>query len=283
MKLSGRDIAEKLYGELKERVEKLKKKNITPHLVVILVGENPASVAYVRQKQKNGEELGAKVTVLNYKTNVTTEALIEKVKLLNSDPYVHGILIQRPLPEQIDVDKLEMTTDPQKDIDGFHPESPYILPLPLAVRKILEEVYESDTKKKTGFKEWLQKQNIALLGKGPTGGGPIITYFKTFNITPNLIDSKTKDPDKLLKQADIIISAVGRKNMIKAENLKKGVILISVGINRDENNKLHGDYDEEAVANIASYYTPTPGGVGPVNVAMLWENLLTATERQTEK
>src|SRR5258706_1832339 len=104
MKLSGKDIAEKLYGELTERVEKLKKQNIVPHLVVILVGEHPASVAYVTLKQKKGEEIGAKVTVLNYKTSVTTEELEEKVKLLNIDPYVHGILIQRPLPDQIDVD-----------------------------------------------------------------------------------------------------------------------------------------------------------------------------------
>jgi len=128
MRLSGKDISQKLYADLKKRVEKLQKKKIIPHLVVILVGENPASVAYVRQKQKNGEGIGAKVTVLNYKTDVTTEELEEKVKLLNEDPFVNGILIQRPLPEQIDVAKLEAITDPQKDIDGFHPDSPYTLP-----------------------------------------------------------------------------------------------------------------------------------------------------------
>ncbi len=286
MKLSGKDIAEKLYGELTERVEKLKKQNIVPHLVVILVGEHPASVAYVTLKQKKGEEIGAKVTVLNYKTSVTTEELEEKVKLLNIDPYVHGILIQRPLPDQIDVDKLEMTTDPQKDIDGFHPDSPYTLPLPLAVGKILEEICELQTTKRgvtDSFNQWLQKQNIVLLGKGPTGGGPIIKYLEKLSVTPHLIDSKTKEPEKLMKQADIVISAVGRENMVKAETLKKGVILISVGINRGENNKLHGDYNEKKIQDIASYYTPTPGGVGPVNVAMLMENLLTATERQTAK
>ena len=284
MRLSGKKISEKLYGALKKRVEKLNKNNIIPHLVVILVGENPASVAYVRQKVKNGEEIGAKVTVLNYKTDVTTEELEEKVKLLNIDPFVHGILIQRPLPEQIDIEKLEKITDPQKDIDGFHPDSSYTLPLPLAVVKILEEVYELQTKRSaSGFKAWLKKKNIALLGKGPTGGGPIISYLKTLDVIPYLIDSKTKNPDSILKKADIVISAVGRENTIKAKNLKKGVILISVGINRNAQNKLHGDYDEETIQDIASYYTPTPGGVGPVNVAMLWENLLTATERQTSK
>lgn len=284
MRLSGKEISQKLYANLQKRVAKLQKKKITPHLVVILVGENPASVAYVKQKQKNGEEIGAKVTVLNYKTDVTTEELEEKVKLLNIDPYVHGILIQRPLPEQIAVDKLEMLTDPQKDIDGFHPKSPYTLPLPLAVVKILEEVYVLETKQKpAGFKKWLQTQHIALLGKGPTGGGPIIEHLKTLHVTPQLIDSKTKNPEGILKKADVVISAVGREQTIKPEQLKKGVILISVGINRNKENKLHGDYAETAIENIASYYTPTPGGVGPVNVAMLWENLLTATEKQTRK
>jgi methylenetetrahydrofolate dehydrogenase (NADP+)/methenyltetrahydrofolate cyclohydrolase len=282
MRLSGKDISQKLYDDLKKRVAKLQKKNITPHLVVLLVGENPASVAYVKQKQKNGEELGAKVTVLNYKTDVTTVELEEKVKLLNIDPFVHGILIQRPLPDQVDEKKLELITDPQKDIDGFHPDSPYTLPLPLAVVKILEEVFVLQTKQKpSGFNSWLKKQNIALLGKGPTGGGPIITYLKTLTVMPHLIDSKTRHPEEVLKKADIVISAVGRENTLKPEQLKPGVVLISVGINRNKENKLHGDYDEEAIRDIASYYTPTPGGVGPVNVAMLWENLLTATEKQT--
>jgi len=282
MRLSGREIADKLYGELKERVEKLKKRNIVPHLVVILVGEHPASVAYVTQKQKKGEDIGAKVTVLRYETSVTTEELEEKVKLLNDDPFVHGILIQRPLPDHVDVDRLEMLTDPQKDIDGFHPDSPYTLPLPLAVVKILEEVYKlKTTQKPSGFRYWLQKQNIVLIGKGPTGGGPIIEHLKSLTIIPHLIDSKTENPQKITKQADILISAVGRKETVIPEMIKKDVILISVGINRDENNKLHGDYDEEQIKDIASYYTPTPGGVGPVNVAMLMENLLSATEKQT--
>lgn len=284
MRLSGRDIAEKLYGDLTKRVEKLKKRNITPHLVVFLVGENPASVAYVNQKQKKGEDIGAKVTVLRYTTAITNEELVEKIKLLNADPFVHGILIQRPLPDQIDVNGLELLTDPEKDIDGFHPKSPYTLPLPLAVTKIIEEVYALQTKHKpAGIKKWLQSQNIVLLGKGPTGGGPIIEHFKTLNVTPHLIDSKTKNPKAIMKKADIIISAVGRRDTIKPEMIKKGVVLISVGINRGTNNKLHGDYEEEAIQDIASYYTPTPGGVGPVNVAMLMENLLTATEKQTAK
>ena len=282
MKLDGTDIARRLYGELQRRVDKLKQKNITPHLVVILVGDHPASVAYVSLKQKKGEEIGAKVTILNYETDVTTDELAEKIELLNDDPFVHGILVQRPLPDQIDITQLEMTTDPEKDVDGFHPNSPFTLPLPLAVVRMLEEVHSSQEKTKQSFKQWLQTQKIVLLGKGPTGGGPIIAYLKKLDVTPELVDSKTTSPEKILKQADIIISAVGRQNTIKPNDLKKGVVLISVGINRGENKKLHGDYEVEEIKDISSYYTPTPGGVGPVNVAVLMENLLTATERQTK-
>lgn len=322
MRIDGHEIAETMYGDLRKRVAKLQKKGITPHLVVFLVGENPASVAYVTLKQKRAEEIGAKVTVLTFYTSVTTEELAEKVQLLNEDPYVHAILIQRPLPEQIDVHKLELLTNPQKDIDGFHPDSPYTLPLPLAVGKIIEEVYEMElsssrsgvaaveghptahsrgaastdgketadrTPSKTSSKvwddperkKWITSQNIVLIGKGPTGGGPILEYFKTLGITPTLIDSKTKNPSEVMKKADIIVSAVGRENVVTAKDIKKGVVLISVGILRGENKKLRGDYDADAIKDIASYYTPTPGGVGPVNVAKLMENLLTATEKQT--
>ncbi len=308
MQLDGHEIAKKIYDDLLQRVGELQKKKIMPHLVVILVGKNPASIAYVTLKQKKGDEIGAKVTILRYDTTITTQELEEKVKLLNEDPYVHGILIQRPLPDHIDEKKLELITDPEKDIDGFHPKSPYTLPLPLAVGKILEEVFISTTAQgvarvgdphrapaanartsdggnprqdPVSFSEWLQSKNIILLGKGPTGGGPILEHFKTRNITPTLIDSKTKNPEKVMKQADIIISAVGRDKIIKPENIKKDTILISVGIFRNEDNKLSGDYDVEAIKDIASHYTPTPGGVGPVNVAMLFDNLLTATEKQT--
>jgi len=145
VRLSGREIAEKIYQRLQSRVEELKKKNIIPHLVVFLIGDNPASVAYVKQKQKKGEEIGCKVTVLNLNESITTEELEKKVKLLNDDPFVHGILIQRPVPKHIDIDKLEMLTNPEKDIDGFHPDSPYTLPLPLAVLKVLEEVHEQES------------------------------------------------------------------------------------------------------------------------------------------
>lgn len=312
MRLNGTEIATKLYEKLQTRVDNLKKKKITPHLVVFLVGENPASVAYVTLKQKKGEEIGAKVTILRYDTSVTTKELAEKVTLLNDDPYVHGILIQRPLPDQIDVDQLELLTNPEKDIDGFHPDSPYILPLPLAVVKILEEVFETETKDgvasteglptarnevstegkgkekrqdpighNPNFLNWLRAKNVVVIGKGPTGGGPVLEYLISLKVIPHIIDSKTINPDALKQAADVIISCVGRENVVKHDQIKKGAILISVGLFRNKENKLSGDYNTAEIEDKASYYTPTPGGVGPVNVAMLMENLITATERQT--
>lgn len=299
MRIDGKEIAEKIYKDLENRVGDLKKKNIIPHLVVILVGENPASVAYVTLKQKKGEAIGAQITILRYNTDITTGELAEKVKLLNIDPFVHGILIQRPLPPQIDVEKLENITNPEKDVDGFHPNSPYTLPLPLAVVRILQEVYEETkatketNEEKTSvsfgssvssraFNDWLTSQNIVVLGKGPTGGGPIIKLLNKLGSQPSVIDSKTENRKELMQEADIIIGSVGRENVIEPQDIKKGVILIGVGILRGEDGKLKGDYDPEKIKDIAGYYTPTPGGVGPVNVAMLMENLITATERQTK-
>lgn len=277
MKLNGREIADQIYHDLQQRVGELKKKNIIPHLVVLLIGNPPTSEAYINQKQRIGERIGAKVTVLRYSESITTEELEEKITLLNQDPFVHGILLQRPVPTHIAINKLALLTNPQKDIDGFHPDSPYILPLPLAVEKILQEV--SQTSGRDEFLTWLKSKNVVLIGKGETGGQPIYVYLTQLGITPHQIDSKTQTAEQLIEQADIIISAVGKK-IITPSSLKKGVILIGVGLFKGPDGTMQGDYDEEEIKAIASFYTPTPGGVGPVNVAMLMKNLLTATEKQ---
>jgi methylenetetrahydrofolate dehydrogenase (NADP+) / methenyltetrahydrofolate cyclohydrolase len=299
VEISGHTIAEKIYKDLSQRVATLRQKKNIPHLVVFLIGENPASISYVTLKQKRGEELGCKVTILRYPETITTQQLEKKITLLNEDPSVHAILIQRPIPEHIDIKKLELLTNPQKDIDGFHLDSSYTLPLPLAVVKILEEIHLIGHSEKTTtsivspkkdaiaslqndtFINWLKTKNIVILGKGPTGGGPIISYLNKLTVHPTLIDSKTKNPKKLIKAANIIISAVGKEHVITANQITKGVILIGVGVCRGKDGKLHGDYEEEQIKDIVSYYTPTPRGVGPVNVAMLIDNLITATEKQT--
>lgn len=287
MKIDGRQIAARIYEDLKSRVGELKKIGITPHLTVILIGKNPASIAYVNQKKKWGKFIGAKITILRYPESVTIEELAKKIHDLNADPDNHAILIQRPVPKQIDTNKLELLVNPQKDVDGFHPGSPYTLPLPLAVIKILEEIYKKKfstlNSQLSTFQDWLKSQDIVLLGKGPTGGGPILKYLHKLGLHPSQIDSKTQNPDELIKKTDIVISAVGKPNIITPEKIKKGVILIGVGISRGKDRKLHGDYKEKNIKNLASFYTPTPGGVGPVNVAMLLNNLLNAAEKQTRK
>lgn len=210
---------------------------------------------------------------------------------LNNDKDVHGILIQRPVPSQIDEEKLTASVAPKKDIDGFHPESDFTLPLPLAVVKILEEIFKTLNEKRKvqnnnseifhkEFQKWIKKQKIAVLGKGMTGGGPISKYLIKLGLDVSLVDSKTPDPETVTKKADIIVSAVGKPKIIRPENIKKGVILIGAGIFRGENGKLQGDYDEEEISDTASFYTPTPGGVGPVNVAMLMDNLIKAVKNQ---
>ncbi len=295
MKIDSTEIVDHIFEDLRHRVGELQKRNIMPHLVVIFVGNNPSSAAYIKQKEKKAEAIGAKVTVMRFGEDVTSKELEEKISLLNADPFVHGILIQRPLPKHIDEDKLDHLTEPQKDIDGFHPDSPYTLPLPLAVEKILEYIYakyhpepvsESPTKGNNNhdkeFITWLAEQNIVIIGKGSTGGKPIITYLRKLKLNPQIIDSKTTAPDEILKHADVVISAVGKPGALKAAMLKRDVILIGVGMSQTEEKKLQGDYVEAEIADIASFYTPTPKGVGPVNVAMLMDTLVTATEKQTE-
>lgn len=314
MKIDGRQIASEIYKDLKNRVEELKKIGVTSHLAVFLIGDDPASKTYVNQKQKWGKYIGAQITILHYSKTATTEEIIKKIHDLNANPNIHAILIQRPLPPQIDIKKIELSVNPQKDIDGFHPDSPYTMPLPLAVLKILEKIYIKEEERKRGVTEvghseqserarlrvaegektgedrakqeperlnWLKSKKIVILGKGATGGGPILKYFQKLGAPLIQIDSKTPNPDEILKKADIIISAVGKPDIITPEKIKKDAILIGVGIFRGEDEKLHGDYDEKQIKNIANFYTPTPGGVGPVNVAMLLKNLLAATKKQT--
>lgn len=285
MKVDGKLIADGIYESLKKEVSALKLKGVEPCLTVLLIGDNPASVSYVKQKKKWGEYIGAKIIIENFDTNISEVALFGRITELNNDDKVHGILVQRPVPSQVDENKLIASVDPHKDIDGFHPESTYVLPLPLAVVKILEEVYKIKFSifnfRFSIFLEWMRGQNIAIIGKGQTGGGPISKHLLKLGLKVIQIDSKTPDPESVTKKADIIISAVGKPNIIRQDNIKKGVILIGAGIFRGDNGHLQGDYDEEKIAEIASFYTPTPGGVGPVNVAMLMDNLVKAAKNQS--
>lgn len=278
MVIDGRAIADTILNSLQQEVDLLKKNGIIPKAAIILVGSDPASESYVRQKELKGELIGAKITVMRISEVVEEKNLLSAIDELNNDPLVHGIIVQRPLPDQISETSIINAVALEKDIDGFRNNSPFVMPISLAVWEILTDIHaKKDTQ--IVLLEWLKQQRITILGKGITGGGPIIEYFKTQGIHPTVIDSKTQNTDEILEESDIVISTVGKPNVLRPGFLKKGVILLGIGMYKGQDGKMHGDYEEEEIKNIASFYTPIPGGVGPVNVAMLMQNLIKATEK----
>lgn len=278
MRINGRAIAQKLLDRLRKEIKTF---DATPAIAVIVVGEEPVWQAYVRQKLLKGEEIGAKVIVSRHPANISHQKLLKIVQDFNNDQNVHGIIVQRPLPSQINRQALSLTISPKKDVDGFHSESLYPMPVAEAVMRILEEVYKIGVGGAESFNNWLHSNSIVVIGKGETAGQPVINALQKLGIIPNVIDSRTHNPEFITKDADIIISCVGKPEMIKPEALKKGVILIGVGLYKDVAGKLHTDYDEEKIKDIAAFYTPAPGGVGPVNVACLLENLVNAAKIST--
>ncbi|MBI2612153.1 bifunctional 5,10-methylenetetrahydrofolate dehydrogenase/5,10-methenyltetrahydrofolate cyclohydrolase [Candidatus Gottesmanbacteria bacterium] len=315
MKIDGRHIASEIKENLKSKILNLKSQNITPHLAIILVGSDPGSKAYVNQKIKIGKELGVKVSL---HSPSKLDQLVKLVKSLNSNPKIHGIIIQRPTPLPIEKADLDKLVNPKKDVDGFHPSSPFTPPIALAVLKILNWIYKkpkdtSDNSNKAtktpptkdtsdgvrmhssevegsnpNFHKWLSKKSLLIIGRGETGGKPIAETFKKMNIPYKVAHSKTEDIKELIKKSDIIISCVGKPNVIRKElflpttNYKLQTILIGVGMH-EEQGKLKGDYDEDEVKDVVSFYTPIPGGVGPVNVACLFGNLIKAVKLQMDK
>lgn len=278
MVIDGKAIAQKILDGLKIKVSKLKEEGVTPHLAVVLIGHNESSKAYVRQKELKLSQIGGTITIHRFKGQVTEAELLDLIDKLNYDPIIQGIIIQRPLPPHIDARKVTNATSPTRDVDGFCDNAPFDAPVALAVWRILREVYKQTTDQELTQDEWLKSKKIVILGKGQTAGQPIIKFFRKKNLPITVVDSKTPDREQLIKAADIIISAVGRKRIVTGEMIKDGVILIGVGMRRGEDGKMRGDYVEEEVFQKAAYYTPVPGGVGPVNVAMLLSNLIKAAE-----
>jgi methylenetetrahydrofolate dehydrogenase (NADP+)/methenyltetrahydrofolate cyclohydrolase len=299
MKLQGTQIASRIYENLEKKVSQLQRRGIQPHLSVLLVGKDPASESYVHQKKKKGEQIAATVDVLVFPQSVSERELIVRIKELNRNPKVHGIIVQRPLPSQISEEAVDEAVASEKDIDGFLEESPYQEPISLAVDALLKEALKEiaalphhkdqislnvadyanlDDYIRAEYKAWIQQKKIVVIGKGKTGGTPIINYLSSINAAPTVIDSKTVNPSEITRQADIIISTVGKANILTKDMIKKGAILIAIGMYRGNDGKLHGDYEEADIENVAEIYTSVPGGVGPVNVAMLLENLIRAAE-----
>lgn len=282
MKINGLQLGQQLLSSLKKDIRKHSQK---PHLAVILVGNDAPSLVYVGQKKKSGKKIGVKVSVHHFMRNPGYQKLAELVHTLSRDPEVHGIIIQRPLPDSISADSLTSRIAPTKDVDSFHPKSPFLPPLGIAVLTTLHYVYQKRfTKRKKiepvivpAANQWLKKQTVILLGRGESGGQPIAKTLTHFGIPLIILTSRSEHREEYLKQADIVISAVG-KAAVNASELKKDVVLIGVGIRR-EKKRLLGDYNETDIKKIASYFTPTPKGIGPINVACLLQNVVTAWKK----
>jgi methylenetetrahydrofolate dehydrogenase (NADP+)/methenyltetrahydrofolate cyclohydrolase len=285
MIINGKAIAQDLLQKLKKDIDGLKQQGITPTLAVILVGKNPESLSYVRQKQFAAEDIGARLVIRYQLSTVDPQTIQSLIREYNKDLNIHGVILQRPLPEHLQNPKLLNSVKPEKDIDGFVPGSKFKVPVALAVEKILQEISKSKEQKakskrnnQKAYDNWIKQQNIVVIGRGETAGKPIADYFKKQGYRISVIHSQTSEKEKqrTLTNADIIISCVGKERVVTPQSIKQGAILISVGIWRDSEGKLHGDYEEDDIKDIASFYTPTPGGVGPVNVSCLMQNLVTA-------
>jgi len=280
MKIDGRQIANEIFEDLKNRVDKLKTKGITPHLYILLLNNDISSLSYINQKKIKGEGLGIKISIDTVNRNISTKDLLNKIYILNKDKKVNAIIVQRPLPLQINEEKIASAIIPKKDIDGFNTNSLFTAPVAFAIITILKKAYQL-LNINGDFNNWLKEKNISVVGKGITAGEPIIKYLQTLGLKPNTIDSKTENKEMVLNNSDIIISAVGKENVIKTSDIKRGAILVDVGMHREEDGKFHGDYKEDEVSDKALFYTPTPGGVGPINVALLMKNLIETTENQS--
>ncbi|WP_419958576.1 bifunctional methylenetetrahydrofolate dehydrogenase/methenyltetrahydrofolate cyclohydrolase FolD [Psychrobacillus psychrotolerans] len=275
-KIDGKQIAGLVTEKVKERVENLKSKGVVPGLAVVLVGNNPASQTYVNNKAKTCERLGMYSVQIELDENISEVELLKNVEALNVDDKIHGILVQLPLPTQINEDRVIAAISPQKDVDGFHPENvgkmmigqqSFLPCTPFGVMKLLEY---SDVE--------IAGKHAVIIGRSNIVGKPMGQLLLQKDATVTYCHSRTKDLHSFTKQADILVVATGRTKMIDASYIKEGAVVIDVGINRDENNKLCGDVDFESAQKVASKITPVPGGVGPMTIAMLMENTCLAAE-----
>lgn len=273
--IDGRALAKSIREDLAKEV---KEENLKPMLAVILCGDDEASKVYVNIKNKACEEVGIEFEQFNLSKDATEEELSELIEKLNKDKKVNGILLQYPVPKQIDIIKMAELIDKDKDVDGFNPYNigllnmgrPNFIPCtPFGIMKMFEK-YDID----------LNGKKAVVIGRSNVVGKPMAECLLSKNATVTVCHSKTKDLVKELKEADIIIAACGRERIVKADMVKDGAIVIDVGTNRDKNGKLCGDVDFENVKEKALFITPNPGGVGPMTVAMLIENTVKAYKLQ---
>lgn len=272
--LDGKKLRDKIFEDLKEKIDKMKKK---PTLAVILVGENPASQIYVRNKKKTAEKLGINSLSIEYPADISEKELVAKIEELNNDKNVTAILVQLPLPKHINKNKVIDAILPQKDVDGLTPynlgklfsgEKPYVYPCtPKGILLLLDE-----------YNIELDGKNIVVIGRSNLVGKPVAQMLLNRNATVTMCHSHTKNLSEITKTADIVVSAVG-KNVIGEKMLKSNCVVIDVGIFRDENGKISGDVDFENVSKVTAYISPVPGGVGPMTIASLMLNTVELVEK----
>ncbi|WP_314480417.1 bifunctional methylenetetrahydrofolate dehydrogenase/methenyltetrahydrofolate cyclohydrolase [Streptococcus cristatus] len=280
--IDGKALAEKLQAKLAEKTAKLKAETgQEPGLVVILVGDNPASQVYVRNKERSALAAGFRSEVVRLSESTSQEELLTLIAKYNQDPAWHGILVQLPLPAHIDDEAVLLAIDPDKDVDGFHPTnmgrlwSGHPLMIPSTPAGIMEMFRE--------YKVDLEGKNAVVIGRSNIVGKPMAQLLLSKNATVTLTHSRTHHLAKIAKKADILVVAIGRGHFVTKDFVKEGAVVIDVGMNRDENGKLIGDVKFDEVAEVASLITPVPKGVGPMTITMLMEQTYQAFFRSLEK
>jgi len=279
--IDGKEIAKKKKLEIADQVQELKKQGVTPGLAVILVGDNQASRTYVTSKQKTARELGMHNVLIEYPVSISEQELLAKIDELNKDEDIHGILVQLPLPEHISEKNLIEAISPEKDVDGFHPinigrmmtgQDAFLPCTPYGVMVMMKEI-EMD----------LSGKHVVVVGRSNIVGKPAGQLFLNENATVTYCHSRTKDLKEHTKQADVIIAAVGKVDLITADHIKPGAVVIDVGMNRNDLGKLCGDVAYDEVKEKAGYITPVPGGVGPMTIAMLMYNTLKSAKNHMNR
>ena len=276
--IDGKELSKKIRSNLKIECEELIIKGIKPKLAVIMVGEDPSSKVYIKNKSKACEDVGIQYKEYLLKENISQKDLIKLIQKLNFDKTINGILLQSPIPNNLDINEAFRTISVEKDVDGFNPlnvgklvlnQDTYVSCTPYGIMKIFEE-YNID----------LSGKNVVILGRSNIVGKPLIHCCLNKNATVTVCHSKTKDIKDITKNADILIVAIGNANFVTEDMVKQNSVIIDVGINRLENGKITGEVDFENIKEKASYITPVPGGVGPMTIAMLMNNVIKATKRQ---
>lgn len=275
--IDGNALAKKIRAEVSGRTAALKARGVQPTLSIILVGEDPASQVYTKHKVNDSTETGLAATLERYPATMTEAQLLQRIRELNNDPKVHGILVQLPLPKHMDSHKVIETISPAKDVDGFHVASAGALMVgqpgfwpctPYGCMKMLESI---------GYD--LKGKHAVVIGRSNIVGKPMALMLLGKNATVTICHSATKDLKAMTLQADVVVAAVGKRNVLTADMVKPGAVVIDVGMNRNDEGKLCGDVDFAGVEKVAGWITPVPGGVGPMTRAMLLVNTLEAAER----